>query len=418
MLFRSGYADCDRKIEAAADTIYRIASITKLFTSTAIVQLRDAGQLQLDDPIDKHLSWLKIQNRHADAPPITIRHLLTHTAGLPREADFPYWNDSNFPTQTQMRERLTHQETILPTETRWKYSNLGLTLAGEIVEAISGQPYVEYIRHRILEPLEMVDTFVETVPADHPKLATGYSRRLPSGERKCSPYTDCRAITPAANMASTVEDLARFAMLQFRDGAEGGKQVLRGSSLREMQRVHWLNEDWSAGRGLGFYVWRKNGKTLVGHGGALQGYRTEFQLCPEDKIAIIVLTNADDGTPLFYFEKAFDWVAPALVSAAKETKKEASPDPTWRQYVGKYRNPWADTQVMVLDGELVALDPSQPDPKLAINKLVPVGEHTFRIEAQNNFAAEGELAVFEMDGTGQVARVKLGSTYTYPVSEW
>ena len=128
-----GWADVERRIPATPDTRYRIASITKTFTATAILQLRDAGRLQLDDPLTKHLPWFALASKHADAPPITIRHLLTHTAGLPREAAFPYWTDFVFPTAEGLREGLTRQESVLATETQWKYSNLGLALAGDVV---------------------------------------------------------------------------------------------------------------------------------------------------------------------------------------------------------------------------------------------------------------------------------------------
>ncbi len=134
-----GHADLENRVAATADTRYRIASVTKLFTATAILILRDAGTLQLDDPVDRHLPWFDIRQRYPDAPPMTVRHLLTHTAGLPREAAFPYWTDDSFPTRDQVREALARQETAYPTETRWKYSNLALALAGEIVAAASGQ---------------------------------------------------------------------------------------------------------------------------------------------------------------------------------------------------------------------------------------------------------------------------------------
>ncbi len=101
-------------------------------------------------------------------------------------------------------------------------------------------------------------------------------------------------------------------MLQFRDGAAGGQQILRGSTLREMHRVHWLDPDWQAGWGWGFRIMRLNGKTTIGHGGAVRGYRTLLHLRPADKIAVIALTNADDGNPLMFVEKAFQWVAPAI----------------------------------------------------------------------------------------------------------
>jgi CubicO group peptidase (beta-lactamase class C family) len=99
-----GHASLERAERATPDTLYRIASITKLFTSTAILQLRDAGKLRLDDPLTQHVPWFNIGQAHPDAPPITIQHLLTHTAGLPRELGFPYWTDSDCPTAEAARK--------------------------------------------------------------------------------------------------------------------------------------------------------------------------------------------------------------------------------------------------------------------------------------------------------------------------
>ncbi len=413
-----GYADLSQKTPATPATIYRIASITKLFTSTAIVQLRDAGKLQLDDPLRKHLPWFQIQNLHPTAPPITLRHLMTHTSGLPREAAFAYWSHNQFPSIEEVRSALPQQTTALPTETKWKYSNLALTLLGEVVAAVADMPYPDYIQRHILTPLEMKSTFVNTVPADHPQLATGYGRRLPGQVRTVSPHIDCNGITPAANMASTVEDLARFAMLQLRDGPRRGRQILCGSSLREMQRIHWLSPDWRSGWGLGFAIERQNGKTLVGHGGSLQGYRTEIQICPEDKVAVIVLTNADDGNPFSYVEKAFQWVAPAVVKAGQPKAKSAAPPADWQRYVGKYRSTWGDDEVMILHDELVVLDPLAPDPLATLSKLIPVDTHIFRIESKENYGSDGELATFQMDSNGKVESLKIGNTYTYPHAAW
>lgn len=412
-----GYADVTQEVAATAKTIYRIASITKLFTATAILQLRDAGKLQLDDPVTKHLPWFAIQDTYPAAPPITIRHLLTHTAGLPREADFPYWTDSEFPTVEEIQATISNQSTILPTETRWKYSNLALSLAGEIVATVSGQEYSDYIRQQILNPLGMNDTHVHAIDPEHPQLATGYGRRLPDGIRQHSPYTDCRGITPAANMASTVEDLARFAMWQLQDET-ADTAILHSNTRREMQRIHWLQDDWQAGWGLGFYIWRRQGKTYIGHGGALQGYRTEVQLCPKEKLFAVVLTNADDGMPLMYMEKIFDWVFPAIAKAVAPLPEPPQAELIWQQYVGKYRNAWGDVQILIFKDELLMIDPSQPDPMVAPTKLVPMGEHAFRMESEVGFMNHGEWALFELDDQGQVVRVKSGANFLYPIEQW
>ncbi len=413
-----GYADVERKVKTTPRTIYRIASNTKLFTSTAILQLRDGGKLRLDDPIRLHLPWFEIQNTHPDTPPITIRHLLTHTSGLPRESPYPYWTDNMFPTSEQVKEALPGQESVLPTEKRWKYSNLALTLAGEIVVAVSGQRYVEYIKTHILEPLNMNSTYVESPDSDNPHLATGYGRRLPNGKRAASPFTDCKGITPAANMSSTVEDLAQFAMLQFREDPKGGKQILRGSTLREMHRVHWLQPDWMMGWGLGFNIVRFEGRTYIGHGGSVKGYRTLIRINEEDKIAVIVLTNADDGNPLMYVEKAFQWVAPSIMECVTPQLEAEGLVSEWTMYTGKYRNSWSDLQVLVLEGELVMIDPSQPDPTLTLTKLTPVSEHIFTMESKSGYGSHGERVIFELNNQGKVKRVKVGANYSYPVEEW
>ena len=412
-----GFANLADRTPATPKTVYRIASITKLFTSTAIMQLRDAGQLQLDDPITKHLPWFAIQNQFPNTPPVTIRHLLTHTSGLPREAAFPYWIDNAFPTMAEIQERLPNQTQALPTETKWKYSNLGLALLGEIVTAVSGIAWADYVQTQILQPLDMENTFTAVDP-NHPLLATGYGRRLPDHSRAISPYTDTRGIAAAANMATNIEDLARFAMLQFRDGPQQGPQILQGSSLREMQRVHWLSKDWQSGRGLGFAVRRFEGKTISSHGGALQGYRTQFHVCPEDKIAVLVLTNADDGAPVAYVEKAFQWVAPALRKVTAPAPKPASATEQWQRYTGKYRSVWGDEQVLILNNELLLIDPTLADPIAECAKLIPVAEHTFRVETEDNFGSDGELAIFELDEAGKVTQLLVGNTPIFPVEGW
>jgi D-alanyl-D-alanine carboxypeptidase len=410
-----GWADVERKIPAAPETLFRVASITKTFTATAILQLRDAGKLRLDDAVGDILPWFKPLPAEGEALPITVRHLITHTSGLPREAPFPYWSEAVFPSVDDIRKALPTQAGIFPTETRWKYSNLALVIAGEIVSTVSGQRWGEYLRSHILEPLGMRDTQTESPPPDHPRLARGYARRLPSGDRATSPYSNVHGISAAAGLTTSVTDLARFAMLQFRaDGAP----VLRGRTLREMQRVHWLDPDWQAGWGLGFQILRLNNRTLVGHGGVLRGYRSEFRFSAADKVAMIVMINADDGEPRLFIEKAFDWVAPVLVRVATPSPPPVAPDPAWRHYLGRYRNAFGDAEVLVLNGRLTWIGPNLPDPTVAPAILVPAGEHRFRIETKDGMALAGEHVVFELDANGRVTRVKLGVNYVMPVADW
>src|SRR2546426_8705383 len=153
-----GFADLERRLPATPSTIYRIASISKLFTATAIMQLRDAGKLRLDDPVSKRLPWFSIKQTYDGGPPITIRQLITHTSGLPRELSGLNWSDLTFPGHEELRRVLPGQETVFAPETEWKYSNLAVSLAGEVVAHVSGEPWPQYVERHILQPLGMTAT--------------------------------------------------------------------------------------------------------------------------------------------------------------------------------------------------------------------------------------------------------------------
>ena len=406
-----GHADVEKKIAATPATIFRMASVTKTFTATAIMQLRDAGKLSLDDPVVKHLPWFKIKSPFADAPTITIRHLLTHTSGLPREAAFPYWMDANFPTIEQIKETLPNQEAAFAPETRWKYSNLALALAGEVVAVVSGSPYDVYVRKHILEPLGMNDSTMLFPEAHRDRLAVGYGRRMPEGKRETRPFMDCKGITPAANLSSTVEDLARYLAFQISDG----KGVLKASTLREMHRIHWLRPDWKSGAGIGFAITRANERTVIGHGGSLAGYRTQISFSPEEKLGVIVLTNSDDGNPGSYVNQIFNVLAPALKKANPAIAKAAQADPEWNKYVGKYRSPWGDSEVLIVNNELVMIDPTSENPMETMVRLVAQGNNRFKIttDNQNYGGAVGEIVSFELGVAGKLTRMKTGESYTF-----
>ena len=411
-----GWADVDRRTPATPDTLYRVASITKTFTATAIMQLRDAGKLKLDDRVQDFLPWFTPPPAHDEAPAVTLRHILTHTTGLAREAPFPYWTELDFPAIEQIRAAVRTQNAVLPTEDRWKYSNLAFVIAGEVVAAVAGMPWAAYVRAHILEPLGMAASFVENPAADQPGMARGYTRRLPDGHRTATGSYDLRGIAAAAALTTSVTDLARFAMLQLRSGPAGGAQILRGSTLLEMQRPHWVEPEWQAGWGLGFHMYRANGRTLVGHGGSLRGYRSDFRFATGDKVAVIVLINADDGEAQLVVNKAFEWVAPAIARATAPPPPVE--DPAWQRYLGRYRNAWGDAQVLVMGGRLMIIWPNLPDPMWAPATLVPLGEHTFRLETKDGYSSHGERVVFELDGAGKVSRLTVGYNHMLPLTEW
>lgn len=401
-----GLADRERSVPATPSTIYSICSISKLFTSIGVMQLRDEGQLRLDDPVSRHLPWFRIRRTAPERGEITVEGLLTHASGLPRESDHPYWTgpDFPFPTREQIIERLERQETLYPAATYFQYSNLGLTLAGELITAVSGRPYEEYVRDRILQPLGLAGTAPEMPsPGAARPPARGYGSLTRGGVREPVAPFAARGIAPAAGFASTAEDLAAFARWQFRLLGKGGREVLDANTLREMHRVHWVDPEFEVTWGLGFSVWRDNSKTFVGHGGSCPGYRSQLLLRPPDRIAAIFMANAMVNSGQ-YAQRMYDIMAPALTAAAKDTTAPKPADTTLVRYTGRYNSqPWgSETAIVAWQDGLGVVSLPTMNPVNGLTRLRKAGEHTFRRVRSDDTL--GETVVFELGPDGRAIR--------------
>ena len=199
-----GLADRAAKTAMTPQTRFRMASHSKLFTATAVMQLREQGKLRLDDPVAKYLPWFRVKPASPDDPPITIEELLTHSSGLPREAG-SHWTTFDFPTTDQLRGLMPERLAPFAPEVRWKYSNLAYSIAGLVIEAVSGQKWADYIQQHIYQPLGMTSSSVDQNVRG---LAVGYGRRMPDGSRAINPFIDARGMAAATGITSTVEDMA------------------------------------------------------------------------------------------------------------------------------------------------------------------------------------------------------------------
>ena len=401
-----GQADLASGRPVTPQTRFRIGSISKLFTATAILQLRDAGRLQLQDRVANFLPGVELPVA-IDATPITIEQLLTHTAGFPRESTPAYWNEADFPTRDEMLQALRAQRSVAAPDTEVRYSNLGYAVAGEIVARASGKSYVEFVEARILQPLGMTATAV-TPRADTAPFATGYGPRLAGRPREVERLPDAKGLTPAGNFSSTVADLGQFVSLQFRDGPVGGAQILKTATLRSMHRVRWLQPDWQRGQGLGFYVRLADRQTRIGHAGSMPGFRALLEFEPKRKLGVVVLTNANDGEPSVYLEQAFAILGPLverLATQHRETSASTATDS--RTYVGTYAWKELVVHVMELEGALTVIRPNDANPWQSRVVLERTGEHLFR-ERGN---ASGEPYRFELDSRGRAIKLWTDNFY-------
>ena len=411
-----GWADVERRSAASPDTLYGICSISKLFTAVAVMMERDAGRLRLDDPVGAHLAYFRLDQGMPDSPAVTIRNLLTHSGGVPRESAQPYWTGPEFafPTRDEIVAGLSRQRMLYPAERYFQYSNLGMALLGQVVEATSGVSYEAYVEERILRPLRLSSTTPFLPEAEvGGRLATGYGTLRREGGREKMPFYRTRGVAPAAGFASNVRDLAAFAAWQFRLLGRDGTELLKASTLREMQRPQWVDPDWKTTRGLGFGIVRDGTTTLVGHTGSCPGYRTALRLDPRRKVAAIVLVNAMGVSPESMAERTLQLVTPALEGKSAPTSTAASPVDLER-FAGLYTSAWGETLVVPWQGGLAALELPTDDPKGDLVRLKHLEGTTFR-RVRDDGDDPGEEVVFETDAAGAVTRFLWHQNYSQMV---
>jgi CubicO group peptidase (beta-lactamase class C family) len=395
-----GYADIDGQTPSTANTVYSICSITKLFTAIAVLQLRDAGLLSLDDPVSDFLPWFSPAPSDTGAAP-TLRALLRHSGGLPCEPDLTVWRDPEqlFPTRAQLVDRVSRLKMSYAPDTRYNYSNLGYALLGQVVSTVSGSEYTEYVRQHILAPLGLQHTTL--FPPDSTSgdpLATGYGPWPRSGSRKTVASRFARTLIPAGGYASTVLDLAEFAKWQFRVLAGAEDRVLCRETLQEMHTLQWETPSW----GLGFSIWQMGGQNFVGHWGGCPGYKSQIILCPEEKIAVVAMINATDAPQFTIVFRTYEIMASALTGGVDRPA-------AWTEYTGYYTGAktWSDAEVLEWEGGLAVMWVPTGDPVGSLAKLRRVDGNVFR--QVNGDGSPGKHYVFDTGADGGITRMKFNN---------
>ncbi len=301
----AGLRDVQSNSPVDTATVFRIASMTKSFTALAILQLRDAGRLSLDDPAEKYVPELRgLRYATSDAPKITVRHLLTHSAGFPE--DNPWGDQQLAATDAQMNAMMRRGIPFSTSPgTAYEYSNFGFAILGRIVANVSGMPYPRYIRQRVLAPLGMRVTTLEAKDVPASRLAHGYRRQDDKWLEE--PQLPDGAFGAMGGMLTSISDLSKWVGFMLdawpaRDGPERGP--LKRSSAREMQQVGRYNGASAArdatgtttlsagGYGYGLGVRQTCAFPVsVSHSGGLPGFGSVMRWLPEHGVGIVALGN-------------------------------------------------------------------------------------------------------------------------------
>lgn len=413
-----GYTNIERKEQLTTDHVFRIASQSKVFTSTAIMQLAERRLLSIDDPVTDYLPWLR-SHRDLRIKDISLRQLMSHSAGLVRDgSNADYWQlMSPFPDVEKLKDDVLGADLVIENNRQMKYSNIGYGLLGLVVEAVSGTGISGYIKENLLQPLNLRSTDARINEAISDRLVTGYTRLEQNHLRKAiSGKIDTRSLTAATGMYSTVDELCTF----FSTLLPGCGGVLSDRSKKEMLRSQWrvanskVNEEY----GLGCAVEQVGNRRLVGHRGGFPGQSTASFCNEELNTVVVVLTNCIDGDAASIAKGIFgaiDFFDRSSRTTVKRRFNELSP------FEGRFLNLWSTTDILQNGDNLVALSPNTWQPfsdSALIEELVVIDEQTAKITKTIGFGSEGELVRYQFDNQNNVESLQYAGMTMWPANRY
>ncbi|GJG89190.1 FmtA-like protein [Gemmatimonadetes bacterium T265] len=404
-----GYADVAKRTPVdPARTLFRIGSTSKLFTWTSVMQLVEQGKLDLDADVNRYLDF-KIPATYPQ--PITLRHVMTHTAGFEEDGRDLIGDDSTKRVPLG-RFLATHMPArVRPPGLHSSYSNYATALAGYVVQRVSGQSWEDYVEQHVLAPLGMTHTSVrQPLPARLlPDMSQGYQWTGAAFAPK--PFEYVLGEAPAGSVSSSAEDMAKFMIAHLNDGAYPGGRVLAESTAARMHARAFGHDPRLPGFALGFYEQSSHGLRLIGHGGDLEWFHTDLALVPSERVGVFVSYNTNTGGKLSFGPFLTQFLdhyypvtpAPAVLSAdaARDAARVAG------EYAFNRRSYTTFQKAMGLAGgvQVTAADSGRLLLHWALgdSRLVPVGPLLYRDEMGD------DLVSFQAAGAGPAQYGFVGS---------
>lgn len=408
-----GFADIDKKTKLTQEHIFRIASHSKTFTATALMQLQELGKLRIDDYVADYLPWLK---NHKDKKwqKVTIRQLMSHGAGVIRDGlRSNFWElERPFPNKEQLVEEILESELVIDNNTKLKYSNYGFSVLGLLIEEVSGKSYNQYVTDNIVKILGLKNTGPDYVPVIEDKLSIGYTREI-NKKRLSIENVPTNAMASATGFYSTAADMCTYFTAQI----VGSGKLLDDESKKEMQRTHWRahqpgmnnKEDYC----LGIERVYLNKRTTISHGGGFPGFITKSIADPEDKLVVVVLTNCHDGPAEMIARSIF-----SIIDYFLENTPSTKPKHDFSKFEGRYAARMGMIMDIVVTGDkVVSLWPNNWWPFSTPEKLEFVDDTTLKVVDANSFSNEGELVKFKLKNN-EVEYVDYAGFKTKPEAIW
>lgn len=407
-----GVTSVDNPLPVTADTLFQIGSITKTFIGTTAMRLAEQGVLNLDTPVKAYLPTLKLGDAAAEAK-VTMRHLLSHTGGWAGD----YFNDFGWGEDAIVRmvAACADLPQLTPVGSVWHYNNAGFAIAGRVIEVVSGQSLEDAVRERVLAPLGLADTAFWPHEAMVKRFSVGHLVGFGDADlpRVATPWPIGRASASAGGIASTVNDLLRYARLHLLQHVEGQAPALSDDSVRAMREPVVVAGGTADAWGLSWAIRFVGGRTVIGHGGATNGFIADLSILPDEGFAIATLTNANRGRELIANLIPFALKQYFGLEKPPSPKIDLGPE-SLAAYAGVYTAQLAEITLQMQGGRLMAISrplgrfpfpDSPPPPAPPPTWLAFVGAD--RAEMMDG-PSQGSLVEFLRNPDGSIAWLRTG----------
>jgi CubicO group peptidase (beta-lactamase class C family) len=381
------------------DTLFRIGSVTKMFTAAVLVTLAEEGRIKIDEPIGKYVKGL-----NPKLSLVTAHQLMSHMAGMTDESPSDYGSHDD-PALAAYVRSLNEDHFFTEPGDIFSYSNPGFDVAGFLIEEVGGRPYADQMTDRLFKPLGMNrSTFRPTVAMTYP-LSQGHSLSGKAKPTVIRPSGDNVAGWPDGFMFSTVNELARFAIAFMDGGRIDGKQVLKPAVITKLSSPYADLQSrfgFENGRyGYGLFIHDHRGVHVVWHAGLLPGFGALLQMVPERRFAVIVLANRSRSLLNKTAEKAMELMLPLEAKAETKSKRAlATSDAEISEYVGTYTNKTERIEILAKQGRLIL---KKQDGEFPTTKI---GDHRFLIPKPKESEAGEFVLVLGADGKAKYLHIE------------
>ena len=439
VIFSKGYGirEYGKKDKITDESLFAIASNSKAFTSAALSILVDEGKISWDDPVRKYLPWFKLYSPYVSEN-ITIRDLLCHRAGFKTFAGDLIWYGTTH-SRKEIIERARYIEPTYGFRAHYGYSNIMFLTAGEIIPAVTGKSWDEFIKERFLTPLEMktTNTSIREFKKDG---NIAMPHHIEIGKKPIVvEYVNWDNIAPAGAINSNVKEMANWIKMQLNNGNYKEKQILSSKQIRIMRTAQTSNSisNWSeqtfpskhfSAYGLGWDLYDYHGSKIVNHGGGAEGMISKVVLVPEETFGFVILTNSinylpsalsyyildnyfgkeeKDWSTLYYgfYEGSYKRQKEAEAKAELERVKNTKPSLNLDDYAGKYRSKmYGDVDIKLENGKLVLYFVPTP---IYIGDLTHWQYNTFSIKLRKMYSLPKGTVNFILDENAKVKQVEI-----------